>query len=334
MDVHDPTGLQLGSYRSPIVLEEIAQQDPQMVRPWQALGAAVLIPCLARDQHAGILALGEKRSGRLYTTEDLEIFFVLAAQLGLALENLAYLEAIKAAQEQLRQSDRLATAGRFAAAIAHEVKQPLTAITTFVETLPIRGDDAEFRAHFQAVVGGELQRMETTVRQLTDFARPQPPQRQRVDLRDIIRDAAALIQPECAKRGAELACQVPGPIEFDTDPHQIKQVLLNLALNGLDAMEATSWVRDRPRRLTISATADPQNVELSVTDSGCGLRPEEIPQIFEPFHTTKAEGTGLGLVVVKQIVEAHHGTIHVRSTYGQGTTFTVRLPRSGHEDSR
>ncbi len=324
----DPLVSQLGLLREPIFVEELAREGMPSAKGWQLLGASIFVPCLAREQPVGILCLGEKQSGQPYAPDEVGVLFSLATQLGLALENLAYVDDIKETQEQLRQSDRLATAGRLAAAIAHEIKQPLTAIKTFVEELPILGDDPLFRERFQTVVGKELQRMEITAHQLTDFSRPRPLQRQETDLSQIVKETAAFLEPECLKRGVHLEFSSSDQTLLKADPFQMKQALLNLALNSLDAAEATSWTSGRQKRLSIQVIGNEHEVRLVVTDNGCGMHKEESSHLFEPFYTTKGNGTGLGMVVVKQIVEAHHGVILVDSIYGQGTTFTLRLPKT------
>jgi PAS domain S-box-containing protein len=238
---------------------------------------------------------------------------------------------VRQLEEQLRRSDRLAALGTLAAGLAHEIKNPLTSIMTFSRHVARRFDDERFRQRFQSVVPRELERINAIVDGLLRLARPARLVLAPVHLPPLVEQALELYAPQIeARRIAVRREWTVGVPPIPGDAEHLYQAILNLVANALDAMEETGgtltvrlrWPQDGDG---FGVTAH-QRLLLEVMDTGGGIKPEEAPEVFNPFFTTKAGGTGLGLAIAHKIIEDHGGTVTFRSSPGQGTAFTVALP--------
>jgi two-component system sensor histidine kinase AtoS len=238
------------------------------------------------------------------------------------------LSAVRALEERLQRSDRLAALGTLAAALGHEIKNPLTSILTFSRHLSRRYADEGFREKFQRVVPRELERINEIVERLMELARPARLHFATVQLPALFDGVIDLYGNEIeAKRMTvtrEYARDIP-PIQ--ADENALYRVLVNLVANALEAMAPggrltlrLGWA-DGPRR-----PGHHRRVQIEIGDTGPGVPARERDQIFNPFYTTKEGGTGLGLAIAHKIVEEHGGTIDVASTPGVGTTFCIVLP--------
>jgi signal transduction histidine kinase len=267
-------------------------------------------------------------------------FLSVKGQLEGAMVLVVNMTQIKRLESNVQRADRLTSIGTMAAGMAHEVKNPLQSIKTFTQLLLERYDDSDFRKTFAEVVPPEVQRIDTIVSRLLDFARPRPIQFSPKDLRTTIQDVLALTENQLRKADVDVhAAMPPEPQTVIVDEHQMHQVFLNLVLNAIDAMS-----NRRERNLTIrietcrthlaqGAGQDPlldvPCARVYVSDTGCGIDERDIGQLFNPFFTTKDDGCGLGLSVVHGLVKEHGGEIDVQSTLGEGTTFVVTLPLAG-----
>ncbi|MBI3291445.1 MAG: hypothetical protein HYZ73_01350 [Elusimicrobia bacterium] len=223
-------------------------------------------------------------------------------------------------EQEAFQAEKLRAISTLAAGMAHEVKNPLTALQTFTEYLPECHQDKAFVERWQPILSSEIKRIGRIVQELLDFAKPKSPQLQSVDLNSIVASTVQLLSGDLGRRHVQwrIDCRHNGAtVQADAD--QIRQVLINLIQNAADAMPAGGT-------LTLATQANNSHLELTVSDTGTGIPKELLPKIFDPFVTTKDHGNGLGLAMVHSIVRAHHGTIHAASTPGRGTTFTLRLP--------
>jgi two-component system, NtrC family, sensor kinase len=240
---------------------------------------------------------------------------------------------LKAAQRKLIQSDRLATLGQLAASVAHEINNPVSGVlnlSMLLERLMASGTyppgrEAEFRKYL-GLISTETARVGRIVSDLLAFSRRSKPQRAPADLNKLVRTTIGLADHKLKLISAEIILDLQEGLPLvECDSSQIQQVILNLVLNGAQAMQ--------PRgggKLTIRTRLlpDQNNVELHVQDTGEGIAPENLSKIFDPFFTTKPEGkgVGLGLAVLYGIVKAHEGEVEVSSQRSEGTTFTVTLP--------
>ncbi len=256
-------------------------------------------------------------------------------QLSLARERLASeTNARIETLEQLRRADRLATVGKLASGIAHELGTPLNIVAArakMISTGESQGDDARDGAR---IIADQAARMTRIIRQLLDFARPRKPSREPADLAGLARQAAALLAPIAKARTVTVDAQEPSqPISALVDPPQIHQVLSNLIVNAIHASPAGARVVLSTGATSARPPADMNAPEavfafLRVTDHGRGIPPQDLVHVFEPFFTTKdvGDGTGLGLSISNGIAREHGGWIDVRSVPGQGSVFTVYLP--------
>ncbi len=234
--------------------------------------------------------------------------------------------ALEHLQRQVRQADRLASIGTLASGMAHEIKNPLTALKTFTQLLPKRYNDAEFRDDFSGLAGSEIARIERIVNQLLAFARPAPLMIEQVSLHDVVAGAIKLVGPQASRLQVEVRKSLrAGTDLIAADKDRLQQVLLNLLLNALQASGPGGWI-ELTTELELGLVEHEPLVRLDVRDNGSGIPQDMLPHIFDPFFTTKSEGTGLGLSVSYNIIAEHKGRLEVHSETGNGTCFSVYLP--------
>jgi len=242
--------------------------------------------------------------------------------------------AIRKLEEQVRRSDRLASIGTLAAGMAHEIKNPLVCLKTFVQLLPSQYDDPDFRNTFTPLLGNEVERINAIVSQLLNFSRPVKPTLVPLSLHAALDAAWKLAAQQIKAKGLVFERQYnAGRDRLLGDQHLLGQVFLNLFLNGIDAMESGGTLTVSTQ--TIARTGQPWChglqeadawIEVAVHDTGRGIAPEDRERIFDPFFTTKDNGTGLGLSVAHGIVLEHQGVIDVDSVPGTGTCFRILFP--------
>lgn len=248
-----------------------------------------------------------------------------------ALDSLLIYEDLRQSQSLMRRTDRLRSLEIIAGGFAHEIRNPLTSIKTFVQLAPERKDDTQFIDEFSRIVLEDVNRIERLVQEILDYARYMEPQLTDENLNEIVTSCLYFIQVKADSRGIkiekELAPELPRGM---LDRQQIKQVLLNLLLNALDAIgEGPGSLRVRTHQF--KKPDGTLFMQIDIEDTGQGIAPENLEHIFDPFFTTKHTstmnaGTGLGLTIAHQIIQEHHGDIRVASAVGQGTTFRITLP--------
>jgi len=223
-------------------------------------------------------------------------------------------------QRQLAQLERLAGAGQLAAQFAHEVGTPLNLISGHVQLLRARTTDERVIKRLD-VIAGQIERITSIVRSMLDSTRKPKPQLEHVDINTLLARILDATQPTLAARGVELTANMSEGLPLiEADPDQLQQVFINLINNSLDAMPGGGV-------LTISTRQRAEGLEIALSDSGEGIKRDDIDLIFDPLFTTKRGlGTGLGLTIVKQIVADHGGTVEVESESGRGATFRITLP--------
>jgi len=233
---------------------------------------------------------------------------------------------LKQLQEKVRHADKLAAAGVLAAGVAHEIGNPLMALSMAAQSLERRNCDSYAQAKL-ALIREHIDRISRIVRQMSDLARPHSGERARCDINQVVRRAVDMVRYDKRSQGSEiryeLAEHVPA-VEAIED--ELTQVCINLALNAFDAMAANA--PDRPRRLTVGSGASGSVVRVWFRDTGAGVPPELRPKLFQPFFTTKAagRGSGLGLSVSYRILEEHDGVLRLEEDAGPGACFVFELP--------
>jgi signal transduction histidine kinase len=242
------------------------------------------------------------------------------------------------ALEKLRHTERLATLGRLSAGMAHELGTPLNVISGRAGLIAGQTLSPEETTRSARIIGEQAERMTTIMRQLLDFARRGKARKQAVELTGLVGAVVDLLAPTARKQGIKLRREPEeGPLNVDADPGQLQQVLLNLAMNGIQAMPGGGELILRVKAEVTVTRPGAETAEMGpwcsicVEDHGEGIPPEDLPHIFDPFFTTKevGQGTGLGLSIAYGIIEEHGGWIDVESTPGRGSVFTVFLPRTG-----
>ncbi|MGD2185885.1 MAG: ATP-binding protein [Desulfobacterales bacterium] len=231
---------------------------------------------------------------------------------------------VRALRREITRSQRLASVGRLAAGVAHEIRNPLSSIkgfaTYFKERYPDRPDDQQTAN----IMIQEIDRLNRVVGQLLEFARPITVKKQRISLPALLKDSIKLIEDRAAAKSISVQTQhAAGVDSMWGDPDRINQILLNLYLNAIDAMENGGELD-----VALSSNGDNSEIYVRISDTGCGISPEDLSKIFDPYFTTKSTGTGLGLAIAHNIVEALDGKITVESDLEKGTIFTVALPIS------
>ncbi len=237
--------------------------------------------------------------------------FVLAA--------IVDLTATKALQAEIVRTQRLAALGEMAATVAHEVKNPLAAISGPLQVLADDLKAGDPHKEIMKEILAQVKRLDNTVRGLLAFSKPTTPQKQTIALREFVERIARLVGDQDAHRGIRFQFHGAPDLTLDADPALLEQVLWNLFLNSAEAMKGSGQIR-------VSILAAGGAVDLVIEDTGGGIPPEVHQKLFRPFVTTKTSGTGLGLSLCRKIVEAHRGTIEIRSEPGQGTTVHLRFP--------
>jgi signal transduction histidine kinase len=224
--------------------------------------------------------------------------------------------------DQLKKTERLTAAGQLSASLAHEIRNPLASISGAAGILARGQASAEARVECLEILTKESQRLNKLLTNFLDFARPRLPKLQMTELRDLVQSVTTLAQHAAHRQGVSLQVEIPSQGgEIECDPEQIKQLLLNLILNAIQATEGEGQVEVR------SLFTD-ENLCIEVCDYGRGISHEAKDRIFEPFFTTKENGTGLGLAIASNIAAQHGGTLTCRSNAGQGTVFRMELPVS------
>jgi two-component system, NtrC family, sensor histidine kinase PilS len=234
---------------------------------------------------------------------------------------------IKRLERDARLRQRLAAVGEMAAGIAHEIRNPLAAMSGSIQILRQELPLSEEQAQLMDIVLRESERLNDTIRSFLAYARPQRFSIARLDVRRLLNDAALLLRNSAeVQEGHVIDVHVPATeVAFEADENQIRQIVWNLATNGLRAMKSGGRLR-LGARVDAASPERPESVVLEVADEGVGIPAEELDAIFQPFRGTFTKGTGLGLAIVHRIVSDYGGDIQVSSTPGRGTTVSVRLP--------
>ena len=302
------------------------------------------VPIVSKGKVFGNLYLTEKQGAEEFSEKDKDLVITLAAQAAIAIENASLYEELHRSYQELKRSqalllrqEKLASLGRLAAGLAHELNNPLNTIAGFVEALQRRSHaethlaSKEFEdfPRFLKMIQGEVDRAAAIVRRLLDFARQREPSFALVDLGRLISESVSFVERQAALANKRIVVEpFPSPVQMKADAQMLQQLLLNLLTNALDAIEGAGEVQIAANTVAVGR-GQQQFLQISVADNGCGIPQEDLSKVFDPFFTTKevGKGTGLGLPICQSIVEQHGGTIEIKSEgIGKGTTVTMKLP--------
>jgi len=289
------------------------------------------LPHVSRGRLIAFSLLGESGSRTHDAASMLSLLNALAQTATNALDTSMLLEDLHRSHALMKRTDRLKSLETIAGGFAHEIRNPLTSIKTFIQLAPERKDDPDFIREFSRIVLDDVYRIERLIEEILDYARYMEPKLTEEDVNDIVSSCLYFIEVKADSRGIKIEKELaPDLPRVMLDRQQIKQVFLNLFLNALDAMSERGGVlRVRTRPLT--KPGGKPWVQIETEDTGQGIPDANLEHIFDPFFTTKHqsgehEGTGLGLTIVHQIIEEHQGEIRVKSVADSGTTFLVNLP--------
>jgi PAS domain S-box-containing protein len=294
----------------------------------------VVVPLIAKGKVIGVVVADNMYDNQPIDESMVNLLSLLANQAALALDRAeayrrletkteqlerAY-QQLQEASERLIHSERLATVGKMAAHVAHEIRNPLVTIGGYARHMLkiCPNDDAVHR--MCQVIADEVMRLENILADVLNFTRLPKPSPKRSDLNQVVVEACHLIEADARKIGVETRTELDTDLpQFFFDPNQIKQVLLNLLQNALQSFESEGTI-------TVATEALEDQVRIRIRDTGSGI-PEEVKEnMFNPFFTTRPDGTGLGLAICQQIIHDHGGRIRVDSKVAEGTTFTFTLP--------
>jgi two-component system sensor histidine kinase HydH len=231
---------------------------------------------------------------------------------------------VRSLRKEIERSRRLASVGRLAAGVAHEIRNPLSSIKGFATYFKERYQQIPEDQNTANIMIQEVDRLNRVVGQLLEFARPVKVSPQPMSLKNLIDDSVRLVAPQAQAKQITVRSKITAQMnKVFIDPDRINQVLLNLYLNAIESMQAGGELD-----VQLSYGKARQDIKIRVSDTGCGIQKDDLTKIFDPYFTTKSSGTGLGLAIAHNIVEAMGGTIKVESLPGKGTIFTIRIPNS------
>jgi signal transduction histidine kinase/CheY-like chemotaxis protein len=304
------------------------EADAQALLSSLELSAAILIPVARANLYSVWFAARDAGSAALpFRGADLEMFFVLARQAVVAIENArlyaelrAYVRRVEESQEALLRAEKMAAAGRLTASIAHEINNPLQSVQNCLHLAGHEDLPPEKRKEYFDLAKNELERLMKTSQRMLDFYRPGAVKMEQVDVLELLQHVLSLTSQQLNQRHIDVKTDLPEslPLIFAVSS-QIQQIFFNLVLNSLDAMPAGGELRIRARAVE-------NGIEITCHDTGPGIPESHRNDIFEPFFSTKEGGTGLGLTVSYNIVTAHGGTLNLINGHEPGACFRLFLP--------
>jgi signal transduction histidine kinase len=238
-----------------------------------------------------------------------------------ALLTLRDAESVRRIENEIEMSRRMSASGRLTRGVAHEVKNPINAIVLHLQLLQnkLQKIDPDTRRHMD-IIGSEIHRLDRVVQILVDFTRPRDLHLEEIDLRPLLEDVALLAAPDAGQHGVTISRKLPPePLPVKVDADFMKQAILNVVINGVQAMPQGGT-------LTLSARRAEDAVVTEIRDQGSGIPPEIQEKVFELYFTTKKGGSGIGLAQTYQILQWHYGSVDFESVDGRGTTFRLHLP--------
>ena len=224
-------------------------------------------------------------------------------------------------QDNIKTKDKLQSLGNLISGIAHEIRNPLTAIKTYAELIPKKYDNPKFRAMLSKDIPLEIDRLNTLINDLLEYSRPRKPFKEKLCLPAAVNGVIQLLQNKMEKENIQVINNIPQDIHIYMDKHHLRQVLINILLNAIESIDKDE------KRIILDLKETPQHILLSIRDNGCGIDPESFSKIYNPFFTTKPTGTGLGLFVCYQLLVENEAEIMVHSMKNEGTTFTIQFKR-------
>jgi len=303
-------------------------QDKEEQNVLEQFKEGLVLPLMNRGLLNGLLFVGRKSEAEQYTTDDEEFLSILSSQIAVAVENARLYEAEKSAlvelqttQEQLLHSERLAVLGEMSAKIAHEINNPLGIIKNYLLMIERAKTKPEEASKYLKIVGQEIDRVASIVKELINFHRPQNVEFKIINVLPVLDEVIEFLAPQLKSKNVDIIKKYsPDCPNVEASADNLKQVFINIIINSMDAMSEGG-------KIEIAANNFHDNLQFLICDTGCGVPEEVLPSIFEPFFTTKNEshGTGLGLSVCADIIKKHHGTISFKNR-DKGACIEITMP--------
>jgi signal transduction histidine kinase len=336
----------LNKYREEIFYEDLISNSKysvhkeELLETFSKLHSSLIMPLFFKDDLVGMLSLGQKRSGLLFNTRDINLLKTLANESAIAVENANSFKLVedyarkleetnKELMEthlQLMQAEKMSAVGELAAGLAHEIRNPLNIIEGaryYLSTEVDHGRNTDVVDEYLEFIKNQVVRTNRLLNNLLNFSRPDDPSFNLVNLNSILENAIVLIKKQIADNEITLVVRLDYDIpEIMGDRNQLWQVLINLLINASQAMLKGGDLHVSTYRN--SSKAD--SVYIKIRDTGEGISEENLSKIFDPFFTTKSKGSGLGLSISYKIIQSHNGNIKVDSVEGEETTFIIQLP--------
>jgi signal transduction histidine kinase len=311
----------------PGVFNYLSQAERDMLT---RLGVRVAVPLIALNRITGLALLSSTEKNWSLNSEDLSLLEMLASQAGIAFENAYLAEQQRDRLRRLYRTERLATAGQLAASVAHEIRNPLTAIRSTVQYLLGEFEEGHAKRSLIEGVIAEVDRIDRTVDGLLSLTRRVEFKPEKIALGEVIDHTLLLTGTQARNQTVQIECNSPSPSPYVMgDVSRLKQLFLNLVLNAFQAMpdggRLSITLKEKAGASSMEG-ASRKHIEVSITDTGPGIPQENIDKIFDPFFTTRQGGTGLGLPISYSIARQHGGEMEIRSREGEGTNVIVRFP--------
>jgi signal transduction histidine kinase len=319
----------LAKLNRPVLVSELPKNltPPDEREILNGFDKGVVVPLIYQTRLSGLFLIADKISETPFSPDDIEFLSALGNQISVAIENARLYEAertaieqLRAAQQQLVQTERLAALGEMSAKIAHEVNNPLGIIKNYIQLLKRMGGGKQEIDDYTEILSQEIDRIANIVGQLREFQRPIRMELEEVDVRRILDDTLVLTERQLRSEGIKVERKWErGSYTVNGSADALKQVFLNIIINARSAMEGGGT-------LTVCVDRLDDQVVILFCDTGPGIPPNIVPKIFEPFFTTKGDkGTGLGLSVCHGIIKSHQGSIRYKDG-GPGGCFEVVIP--------
>jgi signal transduction histidine kinase len=287
------------------------------------LKAVLICPLKTSNRFKGAIMMQERADSNPYSSLDLEMLSILLDNAVLAIENVAYYEERVTHLKHIYQTDRLAVIGQLAAGAAHEIRNPLTSIKSIIQY--VKDDIKEDKKQLlMKTVLQEVDRINDILTGLLSFSRQNNPVKHKFDLAVMIDQTLDFIRNTKMKKRITLTATFYTPTIFIVADHdQLKQVLMNIVLNAMDAIDEAGEVEVDVRQAKMEGRPC---ITITVTDTGKGIEDESLEKLFDPFYTTKTEGTGLGLSISYGIIRQHQGNIEIGNRPNGGARVTINIP--------
>ncbi|MBI2302722.1 MAG: GAF domain-containing protein [Armatimonadetes bacterium] len=329
----------LRAWRTPLMLRQDDRHQRSAVaaalRDFSGASEVLVVPLMSHENVIGLVVADNLYTGEPISRDNIRMLTTFANQAGVALANAqAYAELesslaeLRDSQDRLAQAERLAGIGSVAANVAHEIRNPLVSIGGFARRVEEKSDQAEYVRSRSAIIVREVERLEQILRNVADFTAPSKPQLAPVAINEVVEEVLQLHQPLFEEKHIRAEADLAAGLELVmADRGKLQQVLVNLVKNAVEAVGSEGSV-------ALSTRADDEEgVEVIVRDSGPGIPADRLEEIFNPFFTSRSDGTGLGLAVSRKIVHDHGGSLTAASPPGGGAVFTMRLPRGEPGDA-